>query len=155
MGDLALRYTRDRWAQRDDPVRRRVRLGALYDLYGPLLTSRQRHLVELSAYDDLSLAEIAGELGVTRQAVHDTLARAASALEAYEARLGLLAGEERRASLLRELASLLDAVAAGRVARLQAVRKARRLVRLLAPGRGVPGLAAGPGPSGTSEEEAR
>lgn len=112
-----------------DPLRRRVRLGALHDLYGALLTPRQRRLMELCLFDDLSLGEIAAEAGVTRQAVHDVLERAGAVLERYEGRLGLLTERERRDGMLSQLAGLLEAGAAGGAAALQ---RARELVALLA-----------------------
>jgi len=90
-----------------------VRLGALYDLYRALLTPRQRRLMELCLFDDLSLGEIAAEAGVTRQAVHDILERAGAVLERYEGRLGLLGERERRDGILRQLAGLLEAGGAG------------------------------------------
>ena len=66
------------------------RIAQLYDLYGPLLTPRQQEAVRLYYEQDLSLAEIASECGVSRQAVYDLLRRAEVALEKYEQKLGLL-----------------------------------------------------------------
>lgn len=92
---------------KDDSIMSKVaRMGCLYDIYGPLLTPRQREMVELHYFDDWSLAEIAERLGVSRQAVHDHLRRAEEQLEGYEAALGVWAQqmELRRlvARLLRE-----------------------------------------------------
>lgn len=67
-----------------------VEAHLLYDLYGPLLTDRQRRMVELRFFDDWSLSEIAEELGVSRQAVNDALRRTLAQLEGYEEKLGLL-----------------------------------------------------------------
>jgi hypothetical protein len=67
------------------------RMAQLYDLYGPLLTPKQQEAVSLYYEQDMSLAEIAAECQVSRQAVHDLLKRAEVALEKYEQRLGLLA----------------------------------------------------------------
>jgi predicted DNA-binding protein YlxM (UPF0122 family) len=67
------------------------RIALLYDLYGPLLTSKQREAVRLYYEQDLSLGEIAAECQVSRQAVYDLLRRAESSLEKYEQKLGLLA----------------------------------------------------------------
>jgi predicted DNA-binding protein YlxM (UPF0122 family) len=41
--------------------------------------------------EDLSLAEIAVDLGISRQGVHDALKKSATALESYEGALGLVA----------------------------------------------------------------
>ncbi|MBE0467747.1 MAG: YlxM family DNA-binding protein [Candidatus Desulforudis sp.] len=64
-------------------------INLLYDFYGPLLTARQQRLLELYYEQDLSLGEIAGELRVSRQAVHDTVKRAEESLERLELKLGL------------------------------------------------------------------
>ncbi|MDQ0191531.1 YlxM family DNA-binding protein [Alicyclobacillus cycloheptanicus] len=80
-----------------------TRVGDLYDFYGALLTERQRQIVELYYFDDWSLAEIAAELCVTRQAVHDNLHRAALQLESYESALGLLEAHARQRTLVDSL----------------------------------------------------
>ena len=46
----------------------------LYDFYGELLTEHQKQIYELYL-DDLSLSEIANELGISRQGVHDLIKR--------------------------------------------------------------------------------
>ncbi|HEY8393243.1 MAG TPA: YlxM family DNA-binding protein [Thermaerobacter sp.] len=95
---------------RDRPeagLARTLRLHALFDLYGGLLTERQREVFELYHLYDLSLAEVAEHLQVSRQAVHDLLRRAEAALEQAEAALGALARRTRRQRRLRRLAALL------------------------------------------------
>ena len=47
----------------------------LYDYYGELLTEKQRGLFDLYYNQDYSLSEIASAAGISRQGVHDTLAR--------------------------------------------------------------------------------
>lgn len=64
----------------------------LYDFYGKLLTPKQREVMRLYYEEDLSLGEIAEELKISRQAVHDILRRSEQALEKYEKKLGLLNG---------------------------------------------------------------
>ena len=44
----------------------------LFDAYGALLTEHQRELCELYYMCDLSLTEIAGEKGISKQSVSDT-----------------------------------------------------------------------------------
>ncbi len=68
------------------------RMALLSDFYGELLTARQQEVFRYYYEEDLSLGEIAENLDITRQAVHDNLKRAESALENYEHKLGLLAG---------------------------------------------------------------
>ena len=62
----------------------------LYDFYGDLLSSSQNQVMALYHEDNLSLSEIASELGMTRQAVHYTLKKAERALGEYEDKLGLV-----------------------------------------------------------------
>ena len=62
----------------------RVLISLLLDFYGPLLTDKQRMSLQLHHEDDMSLGEIAEELGVSRQAVHDNLQRARHILNDYE-----------------------------------------------------------------------
>ena len=63
----------------------------LLDFYGNVLADRTRELLEMYYFDDMSLSEIAEELGQTRQAVHYTLRKAEKAHESYEEKLGLAA----------------------------------------------------------------
>ena len=60
----------------------------LYDYYGDLLTDRQKECFEMSYYQDLSLGEIAAELGISRQGVHDNLSRTEALLRNMEAKTG-------------------------------------------------------------------
>ena len=62
----------------------------LYDFYGALLGDSQREIMDLYHEDDMSLGEIAEELGQTRQGVHYTLKKAEAKLKEYEAKLGLV-----------------------------------------------------------------
>ena len=66
-----------------------MEISLLYDFYGDMLTDKQRDVVELYYNDDLSLAEIAENEGITRQGVRDSIKRAESQLIDMEERLGL------------------------------------------------------------------
>ena len=61
----------------------------LFDFYGDLLTDRQKEFYDLYHNEDLSLAEIAENAGITRQGVRDVLVRAENTLEELEA-MGVL-----------------------------------------------------------------
>jgi predicted DNA-binding protein YlxM (UPF0122 family) len=67
------------------------KMNLLYDFYGGLLKQKQREIFRMYYAEDLSLAEIAADVGVSRQAVHETLRKSAAALEEYENVLGLAA----------------------------------------------------------------
>lgn len=66
-----------------------VELGLLYDFYGELLTEHQRRIYEDAVFQDMSLAEIAEEAGISRQGVHDLLRRCDKLLLNYESKLHL------------------------------------------------------------------
>ncbi|MBN1777769.1 MAG: hypothetical protein JW811_06560 [Clostridiales bacterium] len=85
----------------------RVELGTLYACYGGLLTEKQRKAVRLYSGEDHSLSEIAGEMGVSRQNVHELISRAEhklrrceSALHLAEQTLSVQAGLEKAAMAL-------------------------------------------------------
>jgi len=59
-------------------------------VYGKLLTEKQRDLVDFYYNEDLSLGEIAENLGISRQGVRDGLIHAEEALRAYEEALGVM-----------------------------------------------------------------
>ena len=63
----------------------------LLDCYGSLLTEKRRQLLEGYYDEDLSLAELAEPLGISRQAVLDSIRRGERQLEHYEEQLGLAA----------------------------------------------------------------
>ncbi|MDU4443718.1 MAG: YlxM family DNA-binding protein [Veillonella sp.] len=87
----------------------RVLISLLLDFYGPLLTDKQRMSLQLHHEDDMSLGEIAEELGVSRQAVHDNLQRARHILNDYESKLHLVAQYEAREQVINELKDTLPA----------------------------------------------
>ena len=62
----------------------------LYDFYGELLTEHQKHVYEDVVLNDMSLSEIAEELGISRQGVHDMVKRCTKTLEGYESKLHLI-----------------------------------------------------------------
>ena len=84
-------------------MEKHVRLGLLLDIYGELLTERQRSILFQSVNEDCSLAEIAEREGVSRQAVRDAIMKATDNLEGYETKLKLM---ERRMALMNGLEEL-------------------------------------------------
>lgn len=52
-----------------------VQIGMLLDIYGATLTEKQQDILDLYYNQNLSLAEIAEEIGVTRQAVRDSIVK--------------------------------------------------------------------------------
>ena len=62
----------------------------LFDFYGELLTPHQKSIYEDFVQNDLTLGEIAGERGISRQGVHDMIKRCNKSLEEYEEKLHLV-----------------------------------------------------------------
>lgn len=62
--------------------------SVLLDFYGPVLTEKQRVILTEYYDEDLSLAEIAENLGITRQGVRDAIKHGEAALDELEAKLG-------------------------------------------------------------------
>ena len=62
----------------------------LYDFYGELLTEHQKRVYEDVVLNDMSLSEIAEELGISRQGVHDLVKRCDKILAGYEEKLHLV-----------------------------------------------------------------
>lgn len=62
----------------------------LYDFYGELLTERQQQVYESVVLEDYFLSEVAEDLGISRQGVHDMIKRCNHTLEEYESRLHLV-----------------------------------------------------------------
>ena len=50
-----------------------LEIGYLLDFYGDILPERRRDIMDLYYNDDLSLSEIAEQMGITRQAVRDSI----------------------------------------------------------------------------------
>ena len=56
-------------------MEKNVQIGILCDIYGELLTEKQKDILDLYYNNNLSLAEIAEEMNITRQAVKDSIAK--------------------------------------------------------------------------------
>lgn len=71
-------------------VEEKLEQAYLYDFYGELLNEHQRRIYEDFVFNDLSLGEIAGEEGITRQGVADMIKRCERKLVSYETKLHLV-----------------------------------------------------------------
>lgn len=70
-------------------MEKNLEISVLLDFYGDMLTEKQRDFLEFYYNEDLSLAEIAANVGITRQGVRDSIKRAELQLIDMEDRLGL------------------------------------------------------------------
>ena len=84
------------------------RMTMLYDFYGELLTDRQKEFFDLYYNDDLSLAEIAENAGISRQGVRDVIVRAEGIMQEVEDKTGLI----RRFEEMRGHLDAIEAAAA-------------------------------------------
>lgn len=78
-----------------------------YDIYGELLTEKQREIMEMYYFSDLSLGEISEETGSTRQAAFGCIKRCEDRFAELEKALGLLEKKKRAEELLTELEAAL------------------------------------------------
>jgi predicted DNA-binding protein YlxM (UPF0122 family) len=90
----------------EEPLSKTNRINMLFDIYGQLLTDKQRTFLGLYFHDDYSLGEIAAEFEISRQAVYEHIKRAETALEEYETKLRLVAKHEER----RRFADRIEAI---------------------------------------------
>ena len=71
-------------------MEKNVTVSILLDIYGKVLTDKQQDVLDLYYNENLSLAEIAEEIGITRQAVHDCIAKGEKKLFNLEETLGIM-----------------------------------------------------------------
>ena len=119
----------------DGPERleKSVEIGTLCAFYGGLLTQRQQDALRLHYEEDLSLGEIADELEVSRQNVHELITRSVQKLRRYEEALGAMRRAEETAKVLRQVQSLIGAAdtapAEAHATLMEASRLIDRLIR--------------------------
>lgn len=87
-----------------------LQMTLLFDYYGDLLTDRQKMCFDLRHNQDLSLAEIAEELQVSRQGVHDNLSRAEALLVNMEEKTGCVRRDMRCRNAAKTILSAAEAL---------------------------------------------
>lgn len=88
-----------------------LQIGYLLDFYGDILPERKRSVMDMYYNEDLSLAEIAAEIGISRQGVRDMIKKSEDELKFYEEKLGLaqkLKRAEESANRVSESSSALE-----------------------------------------------
>jgi len=71
-------------------IEERVQIAILSKYYGKLLTERQQSILNMYVDNNLSLAEVSVELGISRQAVKDALDNSMLTLKQTEEKLGFI-----------------------------------------------------------------
>ena len=84
-------------------------VNELMSFYVSLLTERQQEILKNYYYEDLSLSEIAENLSISRNGVHDALNKSVKAMENYEEKLHLRQKYQQRMKLYAELNKLNNA----------------------------------------------
>ncbi len=84
-------------------IEKKVEVSVLYDYYQELLTKTQQNIIELYFNYDLSLSEIAEEIGISRQAVYDHIKRTEKLLYEYENKLQLVQNDKSRRQKIQSL----------------------------------------------------
>ena len=79
----------------------KIQLSELLQVYGKMLTDKQREALTMYCDCDCSLAEIASEVGISRQGVRDAIVKGEATLVKLEDALHL-------AKLYKELSQALD-----------------------------------------------
>ncbi len=88
-------------------LKKTIKITMLFDFYGSLLTEKQQQIIKSYFYNDLSLSEIADNIGISRQGVYDHLHRSEENLEDYEAKLGLLEKYNRIRKNINDLEDMM------------------------------------------------
>ena len=97
-----------------------LEIGYLLDFYGDVLSERKRTVLDYYYNDDLSLAEIAEEIGISRQGVRELIKKAGEELMFYEEKLGLAKRFQTLEEQTEELISLMEQKGIGGEVRLSA-----------------------------------
>lgn len=92
------------------PVAKNLEISFLLDFYGDVLTERQREVMEQYYNDDLSLAEIADNFGITRQGVRDSIKRGEGIILDLEQKVGFAARYRAVQQVVAQLESLARSI---------------------------------------------
>lgn len=81
----------------------KVKISILLQLYGNLLTNKQKQYMDDYYNGDLSLSEIADNENITRQAVRTILIKCKEKLEEYEKKLEFLQKEKNIKEIIEKM----------------------------------------------------
>ena len=87
-----------------------VMVSILLDIYGKILTEKQQDVLDLYYNENLSLSEIAEEVGITRQAVHDCIVKGEKKLFKLEERLEIMKKNENQEKQLQKIITELSKI---------------------------------------------
>ena len=87
-----------------------LEMSLLFDYYGGMLTEKQRQCFDMRHNQDLSLGEIALDMGVSRQAVCDNLRRTEAILRKMEENVGYVSRDLKLRKVLRTIKESANAL---------------------------------------------
>lgn len=82
----------------------------LLDVYGSMLTDKQREMLDFYYNEDLSLSEIAEGEGISRQGVRDSIKRGEEALLELDEKIGVIKIISERDNLLKSVIASCDEI---------------------------------------------
>lgn len=82
-----------------------LKIAYLLDFYGEVLTERKKEVLDMYYNEDLSLAEIAEQIGISRQGVRELIKKAEEELSFLEEKLALA---EKMSALKRHCDNMLS-----------------------------------------------
>lgn len=85
-----------------------LNIAYLLDFYGEILPERKRDAMNMYYNEDLSLAEIAAEIGISRQGVRDIIKKSEEELMFYEEKLGLASRFARAQSYANRIRQIIS-----------------------------------------------
>lgn len=88
-----------------------MRFVYLLDFYAELLDEHTRGVMRAYYEDDLSLAEVAEDVGISRQGVRHLIKKGEEQLEFFEGKLGLASRDEELTKLCESIKSISERLA--------------------------------------------
>ena len=85
-----------------------LELSLLYEYYGSMLTETQQEICDLYYNQNLTLTEIAEDVGITKQGVSDALKKSEKLLYNYEKNLHIKEKNNRLGDLVQKIITLTN-----------------------------------------------
>lgn len=90
-----------------------VEKALLFDFYGELLTQHQKKVYGEYIQNDLSVSEVAGIIGISRQGAHDLIRRCEKILYGYEMKLHLVEHFQKVKEMVGTIRRYADEIISG------------------------------------------
>ena len=101
-----------------------LKIVRLIDSYGSVLTDKQFSIISNYYFDNLTYAEIGENMGISRQAVSDSINQSIKTMKGLEEKLGLISKFD---SMLEDLNHVADKMSEeGKMELLRVIEKYRR-----------------------------